>query len=172
MHSPGLWGPALCAVLYIHPMFIHILEICARNVYNLACSILQLHCLKHSAASKFHSVPVQRLLFVAAGIDGAKGSFLSSAPQTCLGRRWPGDLVASTRSWEEARPHFLCDFSKEELLQVYIGKQQNVFWEETKTEHYSPLLIHTSTQIPRSQPKLEELQHIFKLNSSSHWGPR
>lgn len=42
----------LCAVLYIHPKFIHILEICARNVYNLAAALLK-------AASKFHSVPVQ-----------------------------------------------------------------------------------------------------------------
>lgn len=142
----------LCAVLYIHPKFIHILEICARNVYNLACSILQLHCLKQPANSTLF---LYRVLFVAAGIDGAQGSFPSSVPQTCLGRRWPGDLVASTQSWEEARPHFLCDSSKEELLEVAVSIRSTSEKNRTCSEKKQNLsttapLIHTSTQIARS----------------------
>lgn len=57
--------------LYVHPKLIHILESCPRNVYDLARSILQPHCLEHSSASKSHSIPVQGLLSVAAGSDGA-----------------------------------------------------------------------------------------------------
>lgn len=56
--------------LYTYPEFIHVLESCPRNVCNLACSILQLHCWKNPPASKSQPVPAQRLLSVAAGSAG------------------------------------------------------------------------------------------------------
>lgn len=56
--------------LYRYPEFIHVLESCPRNVCNLACSILQLHCWKNPPASKSQPVPAQRLLSVAAGSAG------------------------------------------------------------------------------------------------------
>lgn len=67
----ALQSPHCVLGLFIYPEFIHILESCPRNVYNLACSTLQLHCWKNPPASKSLPVPAQRLLSVAAGSAGA-----------------------------------------------------------------------------------------------------
>lgn len=59
MQSLGLSGPTFFGVLYIHPDFIHVLECCPRNVYNLTCTIWHPCCPQHSSASKSHPIPAQ-----------------------------------------------------------------------------------------------------------------
>lgn len=188
MYSPGISGPILYGVLYIYFKFIHILESCTRNVYSLARSLFQLHCLKHSAENStplLYNSPLCSCSFrwdIAAPVScsagvcspclsslaragyeevhqvlvgvwtppyhlchGGKTQQMEKSSQPSdpslpllLRNRWPGDLVARTQSWEEARPHFLRDSSQrgtasgDSVYKKYSGKSEHALRRKTE----------------------------------------
>lgn len=154
----ALQSPHCVLGLSIYPEFTHVLESCPRNVYNLAWSILQLHCWKNPPAGKSQPVPAQRLLSVAAGSAGAWPPLCRCLLTLCL----HPSKGRSCRLWDCGCVHPTCI-----TCSILWGEGRTQQMDNSFTHSMGILSSASQTHLGNSWPGTQSTQSRTKPNHIS-----